>query len=362
MKIKDIRLGYLSIPLKTPFKTALRSVSSIDDVIVMVETDDGHIGYGEVPPTAAITGETKESIVSAILNHLRPPLIGKEIEDIESIMQVLHGSLVGNSSAKAGVDIAIYDLYGQRYQAPVYQLLGGYRTHLTTNLTISVNEPEEMVRDSIDAVKRGFHTLKIKVGKNSAKDIERLMAIRQAVGNDIQLRIDANQGWSQKEAIRILTQMEDAGLNLELVEQPVPAHDLKGLKKVTEKVSIPVMADESVFSPRDAVELLQTGAADLLNIKLMKTGGIYNALKIAAIAETFGVECMMGCMLEAKISVNAAAHLAAAKKIITRIDLDGPALCLEDPIDGGAEFNESVISLSNTPGFGIKHIHNLKLI
>lgn len=362
MKITDIKLGYISVPLRTPFKTALRTVNSIEDIIIKIETDTGHVGYGEVPPTGVITGDTTGAIIGAIETHIKKAIIGMDIEDLEEIMLRIDKSVVGNTSAKAGIDIAIYDLFGQLYNAPVYKLLGGYRKEIITDITISVNDPEEMARDSINAINRGYKTLKIKVGKDSNKDIQRMNAIRKAVGYDVELRIDANQGWKPKEAIYVLNKMEDAGLRIELVEQPVAGHDIEGLKIVTDNVSIPVMADESVFSPRDAIKILEMRAADYLNIKLMKTGGIYNALKICSLAEIYGVECMIGCMLEAKISVNAAVHLAAAKSIITKIDLDGPILCSEDPIDGGSIFNESIITVSENPGFGIRNIHGVKYI
>ncbi|MBC8591358.1 dipeptide epimerase [Wansuia hejianensis] len=362
MKIIDIKLGHISVPLRTPFKTALRTVNSVEDIIVRIETDTGNVGYGEIPPTGVITGDTTGAIIGAIESHIKKALIGMDIENIEEIMDKLDKSIVGNTSAKAGVDIAIYDLYGQLYNAPVYKILGGYRKEIITDITISVNEPEEMARDSIDAINRGYRTLKIKVGNDAKKDIERMKAIREAVGYDVDLRIDANQGWNYKEAIYTLRKMEDAGLNIELVEQPVPGHDFEGLKMVTDNVSIPVMADESVFSPKDAIKIMEMRAADYINIKLMKTGGIHNALKICNIAEVYGVECMIGCMLEAKVSVNAAVHLAAAKKIITKIDLDGPVLCSEDPVDGGSVFNESKIILNDAPGFGIKDIQGIKYI
>ena len=156
--------------------------------------------------------------------------------------------------------------------------------------------------------------------------------------------------------------MQDAGLDIELVEQPVKARDIEGLRYVTENSPVPVMADESVFSPRDALDIMQRRAADMLNIKHMKCGGLTDALKIASAAEVYGVECMMGCMLEAKVSVTAAAHLACAKNIITRIDLDGPALCSEDPVNGGADFNGREISLPDRPGLGIDSIHNIRYI
>lgn len=362
MKITDIRIGEISVPLKTPFKTALRTVNSVEDIIVEIHTDTGNIGFGEAPPTGVITGDTKGSIIGAIKEHIRKSIIGMYIEDFEALMLNLNKSIVKNTSAKAAVDIALYDLFGQLYNAPVYKLLGGYKKEIITDITISVNSPEEMAKDSLDAIKRGFETLKIKVGKDSLIDIERMKAIRKAVGYDIKLRIDANQGWKPKEAVKVLRKMEDEGLEIEFVEQPVTAHDIEGLKYVTDNVSIQVLADESVFSPADALKILHKRAADLINIKLMKTGGLHNALQICSAAEICGVECMIGCMLEAKVSVNAAVHLAAAKSIIKKIDLDGPVLCSEDPIEGGATFDESRIILSEVPGFGIKKVNGIRYL
>lgn len=183
-----------------------------------------------------------------------------------------------------------------------------------------------MARDAVNAIKRGYDTLKVKVGIDPTLDVARLSAIRDAIGKDYRIRIDANQAWTPKQAIKLLNQMQDKGLDIELVEQPVKAHDFEGLAYVTKYSNISVLADESVFSLEDAFKILQMKAADLINIKLMKCGGIYNALKIISMAEIVGVECMIGCMLEAKVSVNAAVHLACAKQIITKIDLDGPVL------------------------------------
>jgi len=243
--------------------------------------------------------------------------------------------------------------------APLYKLLGGYRREVLTDITISVNSPDEMVRDALAAVHRGFDVLKIKVGKDARQDVLRLTAIREAVGTGVLLRVDANQGWTAKQAVRILTQMEDAGLDIELVEQPVPAYDIDGLKYVTDHMSIPVMADEAVFSPRDALDILTRRAADIINIKLMKTGGIHNALTICGVAEARGVECMIGSMLEAKVSVNVAVHLAAAKAVITKADLDGPVLCSEDPVEGGSVFTENVIIVSEDPGLGVRKVRGV---
>lgn len=361
MKITDIKLGILSVPLRVPFKTALRTVNSVEDVIVEIHTDTGAVGYGEAPPTGAITGDTTGAIVGAIKDHIAKTLIGRDVDDFEDLCIALQQCVVKNSSAKAAADMALWDLYGQLYRIPVYKLMGGARKSIVTDITISVNEPDEMVRDAEDAIKRGYDCLKVKVGKEPEKDIARLSAIRSAVPKETCIRIDANQGWSPKEAVRILNGMQERGLDIEFVEQPVKAHDFEGLKYVTERSYVPVLADESVFSAEDALKIMQMRAADLVNIKLMKCGGLYNALKIASAAEVYGVECMIGCMLEAKISVNAAVHLACAKQIITKIDLDGPVLCREDPILGGAVFDEKVITVSDEPGLGIRGIEEGRL-
>lgn len=360
MKIKDIQVGKITVPLKKPFKTALRTVYSIEDVVVKIVTDTGHVGYGEAAPTAVITGDTFGSIKTAIEDYIKPNILGLEIENIEEIMKRIDKSLLKNTSAKAAVDIAVYDLFGQYHNSPLYKLLGGHRDEIISDLTISVNSPEEMAEDSIEAVKLGYKTLKIKVGLDSQMDIKRIQAIRDAVGYDVDLRLDANQGWTPKEAVRIIRMMEDKGFDIELIEQPVHANDIEGLKYVTDNVFTPILADESVFSPLDAINIIQSRAADLVNIKLMKTGGIHNALKICSVADIYGVECMIGCMLESKLSVSAAVHLAAAKSIITKIDLDGPLLCKEDPIIGGPNFDNHRITLNQKPGLGFESIGNLK--
>ncbi|WP_413624183.1 dipeptide epimerase [Luteibacter sp. Lutesp34] len=361
MKITDIRFGMLRVPLKTPFKTALRTVDKVEDIVVMVHTDDGRVGYGEAPATAVITGDTHGSIVDAVRHYIAPRLIGQDIADLNRITKLVQGSMEKNTSAKAAVEIAVYDLWGQLYDAPLYKLLGGGDPVITTDITISVDYIDKMVADSVAAVERGFESLKIKVGKDIGVDIERVRAIYAAVEDRALLRLDANQGWTAKEAVYALHALEDAGVRLELVEQPVKARDLEGMRYVTERVHTPIMADESVFGPAEVMDLIRMRAADIINIKLMKTGGISNAIRIADIAGLYGVECMIGCMLESSISVAAAVHVAVAKSdVITKVDLDGPSLCAYDPVDGGVNFNESEISISEAPGLGIREIRGLE--
>ena len=361
MKITGFRIGLVSARLRVPFKTALRTVDSVEDVIVELETSTGQIGRGEAPPTAAITGETLDSIIAALRDHICPKLVGRDISDFEELQSTVQTAIVGNSSAKAAADIALWDLYAQDCGLPLYKLLGGSTPRLETDLTISVNSPDTMAKDAEYGINNGYNVLKTKVGIDPELDLARLRAVRGAA-KDARIRIDANQAWTPKQAVRLLNQMQDAGLDIELVEQPVKANDLEGLKFVTTNSPVPVLADESVFTPRNALRIMQERAADMVNIKLMKCGGITNALRIVSAAEVYGVECMMGCMLETKVSVTAAAHLACARKIITRIDLDGPALCTEDPVTGGAMFNGPEITLPDAPGLGISGIENLRYI
>jgi o-succinylbenzoate synthase len=363
MKIESIQFGMLKVPLKTPFKTAMRTVDHIEDVVIMMQTDTGHTGYGSAPATAVITGETHGSIIEAISTVIGPGLIGRNIEDLNSLTKHISSSIVRNFSAKAATEIAIYDLFGQLYKAPLYKLLGGGENSITTDITISVDYIDKMVEDANKAIDLGFETLKIKVGKDPALDIERIKAIYAAVNERALIRLDANQGWTPKQTVYVLRALDDAGVLLELVEQPVKGEDIEGMKYVTERVSTPVMADESSFGPREANELIRTRAADIINIKLMKTGGISNAIKVADIAGTYGVECMIGCMLESSIGVAAAAHIAVAKSsVITKVDLDTPTLGKFDPVHSGVKFNNAEISITDAPGLGITKIDNLEML
>jgi o-succinylbenzoate synthase len=359
MKITAVKLYTMRIPLLTPFKTALRTVDAVEDVVVTLETDEGTLGFGEAPPTAVITGDTIPSIAGAIAHFIGPKLIGRDVESVEELHDVIEGAMVHNSSAKAAVEMAVYDLVGKRWGVPLYKLLGGAKAELETDLTISVNDVETMVRDACSATSRGFSILKVKVGSDVSLDVERLCAIKKAVPAGTVLRVDANQGWTPRQAVRIIRRLEDAGVDAELVEQPVKAQDIDGLRHVTQNVSTPILADESVFSAADALHILNTHAADLINIKLMKTGGLYNAMTIASIAKTCGVECMMGCMLEGNVAVTAAAHAAMARGAITKIDLDGPALCKTNPVIGGAQFIGCRILPGEGAGLGIERIEGL---
>lgn len=358
--IQSIETFDVAVPLTKPFKTALRTVKTAYTVYVKLTTKDGSTGYGEAPPTHVITGESMASIRYAINEIIAPQLIGLDVMDSERVFQKLNASLVRNTSAKAAVDMAIYDLIARQSGYPLFQYLGGYRDTLETDFTVSVNDPMEMADDAERYVKDGFHVLKVKVGIGDIKeDIARIQAIRERIGNKPKLRLDANQGWNAKEAVRAIQTMEDAGFEIQLVEQPVPAHDIEGLKYVTDCTDTPIMADESVFSIHDAKRVLEMRAADLINIKLMKSGGIYNAKKINTLAEANGVACMVGSMIETKLGITAAAHFAASQPNIQYYDFDAPLMLVSDPLIGGVIYAGSKITFSKEPGLGILRLKRI---
>lgn len=354
MRIRKIETMRVSVPLIKPFKTALRTVTTAYSVFVKLTDEDGRVGWGEAPPTHVITGDTLASIEYAITEVIGPQLIGIDIRERESLFRTLKRSIVRNTSAKAAVDMAIYDLIGQVAGLPLYQFLGGNRHELETDFTVSVNDPVEMAEDAERYIAQGFDVLKVKVGIGEiAEDIGRIRAIRNKVGKDVKIRLDANQGWHPKEAVFAIGKMEDAGLDIELIEQPVLSDDLEGLKYVTDRTLTPIMADESVFSPKDALRLLEMRAADLMNIKLMKSGGIHEALKINSLAESYGVECMVGSMIETKLGITAAAHFAASQSNVTRFDFDAPLMLTKDVVVGGIQYEGKSIRFSPLPGLGL---------
>jgi o-succinylbenzoate synthase len=328
-------------------------VNALEDLVVIIECDNSMIGYGEGAPTPQITGETIGSMQAAIA-YITPHLIGREIETFEEILQTLHTAIVKNTTAKSALEIALYDLKAQEASLPLYRMLGGTQTRFKTDITISMNGIDEMITDAYKAVALGYNTLKVKIGSDPIQDAKRVTEITRALGEDITLRLDANQGWSAEESVNLLLALENAGIIAEFIEQPVAADDIEGLKYIKERVQTPVLADESVFSLHDAHRLLEKEAVDYINIKLAKTGGISHALKLADLCQSYGVKCMIGCMLEGPIAVAAGLHVASAKAdTITMLDLDAVALLASHPAKSDILFNESEIMLPESTGLGI---------
>lgn len=361
MKITAIRFAKLVVPLITPFKTALRTVEHISDIVIIVETDKGELGYGAAPSTPVITGDTHGSIYHAIDSIIGPQILGMDINDLNLICHKIQHATVGNTSAKAALEIAIYDLWGKLHHSPLYKMLGGGAMQLRTDVTISVDHIDKMLADASLAINQGFDILKIKIGTNIEDDIARVETLYKNIGKRAKIRLDVNQGWSAKQTVYAIQKLENSGVELELIEQPVKSKDIEGLRYISQRITTPLMADESAFSALQVIDLIRSGAADIINIKLMKCGGISQAIKIADLAELHNIPCMIGCMLEGSIGVAAAAHLASAKaSSISLIDLDGPALGKYDPVAGGVIFEHSHIHLGQGAGLGIDGINGLQ--
>ncbi len=353
MFIKKIAVKITKVPLIKPFITALRSVYELKSIVLTIETENGFVGYGETAPTFAVTGDSEESIIKA-LHIIGKNITGRSVEDFTELLNVVHNSIEKNFSAKSAVEIALYDLFAQNLKTPLYKLLGGTKREFKTGITISLNCIDTMITDCVEAEKQGFGSLKIKLGDDYKEDIKRVINIKKALHVETSLKLDANQGWSKEECVEFLNSMEKHQIPIELIEQPVKRYDIEGLKYIKARSSIPILADESVFSPIDAVKILEKDAVDFVNIKLDKCGGISNALLIADICKLYGVKCMIGCMLEGAISVGAAAHVASARReTITMLDLDAPILCKTSLVSGGVKFDGADIKLSDGYGLGI---------
>ena len=351
MKITKVTAEKIRLELKKPFKIALGCIESCEAVIVKVETDEGLVGFGEGNPTAFVTGDTAETLIPMV-NMLGKAIIGLNPIELGKIHGIMDRLLVGNTCAKAAIDIALHDIMGKRMGMPLYKVLGGYRDSFETDMTISIDEPEVMAGEAAALVKEGYRTLKIKVGTDFEKDVDRIKAIREAAGKDIKIRLDANQGWNVPEGVTAINKMEE--FNIDVVEQPIKHWNIGGLAAVRNKVRVPIMADESVFSPEDAIKLIKENAVDAMNIKLMKCGGIFKARRINAIAEAAGCECMVGCMAESSIGITAAASFVAANKNITRADVDSFLMIKESNIEGGVKVKDGIIYLPDEPGLGIR--------
>lgn len=364
MLIKNITLHSLKAPLHTPFKTALRTVNSLHDTVVRIECENGIVGFGSAPSTPAITHDDHQSIAKAILEELRNALIGESLDDFAHIIRRVHNNRTAGTNAKAAVDIALYDALARHRKVPLAQLLmpkniGTITTTLATDYTISVNSIEEMLFDIDSALARGYRCLKIKVGSEASADLSRIQTIYEHVSAHpnfpITLRLDANQGWDAATTIQIMQTLEAKEINFELLEQPVHASDIDGLRRIKSAIKTPLMADESAFNLAQVEVLHLQDAADIINIKLMKTGGLYGALQIIEYCRKHKIRCMIGCMLESSIGVAAAAHLAAANHdVIQLIDLDGPTLAIHDPIEDATTFCQATIKINQSHGLGIR--------
>ncbi len=334
MKIVNITTEVKQIELKTPFKTALRQTSNVEFVRVEVECDNGFIGIGEAPATKAITGEDIYVILTSI----------GSVEELflnltcEEAFGVLHTKCAIGSSAKAALDIAFVHLLSQEAKKPLYEYFGATDiSPLKSDITISLNEADVMLQDAKKAFDSGMEILKVKVGSDVLHAIDIVRKISDELPK-CEILVDANQAWNFESTMLFIENMLDTPIKL--IEQPVEAPNLDGLKDITELSHIPILADEAVFTLEDVQRVIKDKCADMINIKFMKCGGVSKAIEILEFARSSGFKCMLGSMLEGPYSINMALHLAFAyRDVIEYVDLDSPLLYKEMPKELDFVFN-----------------------
>ena len=348
MKITDIKIEKFYIELTEPFKVAFAEITHSVSILIKIQTDEGIEGYGEAAPFAPVTGETTEGTIE-ILQLFRQGLIGKNPLEIEKLHAMMDHLAHGCGSAKCAVDIALHDIKGKVMGQPLYRVLGGYQNEVQNDVTIGISTPERMAEAASDYVKnQGYRILKIKAGIDPRDDLRALKQIREAVGDEIRLRVDASRALFALEGMK--------ALGIEAVEQCLPDWDLEGASCLKKKVSgIQLMLDESIHTTKDAARACRLEAADIFNIKLMKCGGLYRGGQIATLAENFGLTCMVGCMMETKIAITAGLSLVASRKAITEADCDS-FLYYKDAdngMPGGFTRTGDMFRLSEDPGLGL---------
>jgi len=349
--IKDVIFTPLNIPLEEPFTIAIGTKYNIENVLVTILLDNGVEGLGEAAPLEPLNGENQATAIATIAS-CKEFLIGRDVSDYRQVSKYLKNVFRVQATARCAIEMAMIDAFTKCLNIPFYRFLGGAEDILETDYTIDIVDPLTAKSNAEKLSKAGYNILKTKVGKNLKDDIDRILAIHEGAPG-CRLMLDANQGYTPSQAVHFLEELEKRNIRPELFEQPVVKHDLKGMRFVKDHTSVPVAADESVFTSADAIEIVRTGCADLINIKLMKSG-IVEALDIAAIARSANIGLMTGCMLETRLGLGASVHLAAGLGGFSFIDLDPHLSPEKDPFEGGPLFEDPVYTLSEVKaGIGV---------
>ncbi len=349
MTIKHIEIYRFSIQME-PFSIATGTMTVAPNVLVQIVTDHGLSGWGECSPFPVITGESQDTCI-AVAKHFSQLLKGRDALDIEGNMALLNSVIAGNSTAKSAFDMALYDLASKHAQLPLYRFLGGEKKSIETDITIGIDRPDKMQEKAAGYISQGATMLKVKLGKNAKEDVIRIQKIREAVGNEVKIKIDANQGYLYEEALYVLNAMGE--LDIQFCEQPLRSWNDHLLPSLVEQSPVKIMADESIYHHYDAIRLIKTKATDYLNIKFSKSGGILEALRINQVAKEAGVKCMIGGMLETRLALAAKVHFAYAASNVVFHDLDTCLVGhLENPVIGGANYNGFFVEVSEEPGIG----------
>ena len=330
--ITDIDCGFKTVPLKRPFITALHKVTKIQGLKVTIKLSDGQIGIGTATPNEKVTGDTLDGSLNVVKQVLQPALLNRDFKNWNSILNTVKTCIVYNTAAKAAVEIALFQLKAKENGESLVNLLGSNKGTLKTDYTISIESDNHMISEAQKLVNDGFTSIKIKLGNNSVNhDIKTIKKISDAIGPNIALRIDCNQAWTYKDTLKAGRIWARDNLNIDFIEQPVLKDAISDLIRLTELSPYPIMADESVASYKNAINLINNHACDYINIKLMKTGGLSEAIKINDLAQSCGIRTMIGCMIEPVESIAAAAAFAVANKNVKFIDLDSIFMATQDP-------------------------------
>jgi len=351
LTIEHIELFKLSIPLIEPFVTSLGTDENAENVIVKITTKEGIVGFGECSPYMPINGESQETCF-IVGQYFAKAIKGKNALDIESCVTLMDKIIYANNSIKSAFDIALYDIAAQHAGVPLYKFIGGENNKtIITDYTVSVGDPKKMAADAVKIKEQGYPAIKVKLGLNGKTDVIRMKGIREAVGNDIPLRIDANQGWEVEEAIETLKAL--APFNIQHCEEPIARWNYLQLPRVNKESPIPIMADECCGDEHDAERLIQLKACKYMNIKLGKSGGIFKALKMARMAEAANIHLQVGAMLESRLAMTAFAHYALCSPAIIHFDFDTALMFSEDPVTGGIVYEKNgVVKVPEKVGLG----------
>ncbi|RKT77632.1 L-alanine-DL-glutamate epimerase-like enolase superfamily enzyme [Terracoccus luteus] len=369
-RIETVTATTTSVNLHTPFVTALRRTTTTDTVVVTVTDSDGRTGWGEAPQVWQVTGESLAGATACVRTMLSPAVTGLALDDRDDLDVALtrvQRTVARNFGAKAALDAALHDLFAQSQGTTVAAVVRGWVAgsggptpdggldgiRLTTDVTLSAGDASALADTARARVADGFATLKMKVGTDAATDVARVAAVRAAVGADVGIRLDANQGWSREEAVEVIRALADAGLGVELVEQPVVAEDVEGLAWVRERVPLPVMADESCYGPFDLERIIRLGAADLVNVKLAKCGSLRTGAALLHRAHEAGLGTIVGSMMETHVGLGAAASLVAAVPTTLVSDLDAAWWATCSPVVGGIAYEGEAVLLPSGPGLGV---------
>jgi L-alanine-DL-glutamate epimerase-like enolase superfamily enzyme len=350
MRIKKLVAWPVEMKLAEPYSIAYETMDRTTNVFVRVETSGAIIGYGCAAPDLAVTGETVDGTLDALRTVVPETLLRRDPLRTARLLADLDRQLAAQPSVLAAVDMALLDILGKVAGLPLWVLLGGYRRRILTAATIGILPETETVEHARELLGRGFRVLKLKGGRDPEEDAARVLAVRDAAGPRIELRFDANQGFSVEQALEFIERTRPA--RLELIEQPTAKEHPERLGQVTREAPIPVMADESLVTLRDAFRIARRDLADMVNIKLMKAGGISKARRIDAVARAARLESMVGCMDESALAIAAGVHFCLSQQNVVYADLDGHFDLIDDPAANAVRFDDGYLYPTDEPGLG----------